>query len=86
MNREYKSIACDLYDIFEVAAMRKSILVLTIENEERRVRVTDVYAKGTEEFLDATDEATHAPMHIRLDTVQKVFDPAVNKSYIPEQC
>ena len=86
MSAEYKPIACDIYDIFEVAAMRKKRLILTVENKEQEILITDVYAKGTEEFLDGIDPATNASLHIRLDKIQKVFDPAENKSYIPIQC
>ncbi|MCI0705874.1 MAG: hypothetical protein L0Y80_00130 [Ignavibacteriae bacterium] len=86
MSTEYKSIACDLYDIFEVAAMREAKLILTIENTEREIRVTNVYAKGKEEFLDGVEVASDTPIHIRLDQIQKVFDPSVNKSYISNQC
>jgi len=86
MSAEYKPIACDIYDIFEVAAMRKKRLILTIENKEQEILITDVYAKGAEEFLDGIDPVTNTPIHIRLDNIQKVFDPTENKSYIPIQC
>ena len=86
MSAEYKPIACDIYDIFEVAAMRKKRLILTIENKEQEILITDVYAKGAEEFLEGIDPVANTPIHIRLDKIQKVFDPAENKSYIPIQC
>lgn len=86
MSRDYQPIACALYDIFEVAALRKQRLVLTIDGREQEILVHDVYAKGKEEFLDGLDPASNAPLHIRLDHIEKVFDPSANKSYIPSQC
>lgn len=86
MSRDYQPIACALYDIFEVAAMRKQRLVLSIDGQEQEILVHDVYAKGNEEFLDGVDPASNTPLHIRLDQIEKVFDPTANKSYIASQC
>jgi transcriptional antiterminator Rof (Rho-off) len=86
MTDSYKPIACALYDIFEIAAMRKQRLVLSIDGREQDILVHDVYAKGAEEFLDGIDPTSKAPLHIRLDRIEKVFDPLTNKSYILSQC
>lgn len=86
MNPDDKPIACDLYDIFEVAAMHNKSLFLTIAGKQQEILVHDVYAKGKEEFLEGTDPLSQEPIHIHLDQIEKVFDPTENKSYIPTQC
>ncbi|MGH2568599.1 MAG: hypothetical protein ACRDGA_09685 [Bacteroidota bacterium] len=86
MSSPYQPIACALYDIFEVAAMRKKRLSLTIGGTPQDIVVHDVYARGKEEFLDGIDPDSRKPLHIRLDAIEKVFDPSENKSYIPSQC
>jgi transcriptional antiterminator Rof (Rho-off) len=86
MSDRYQPIACALYDIFEVAAMRRQRLILTIDGTEREIRVHNVYSKGSEEFLDGIDPVSQASLHIRLDRIEKVFDPSTNKSYIASQC
>ena len=85
MSSHYQPIACALYDLFEVAAMRKKQLTLTVDGRLQEIIVLDVYAKGKEEFLDGVDPRSNKPLHLRLDKVEKVFDPAENKSYIPSQ-
>jgi len=86
VNTDYQPIACTLYDIFEVAALRSKRLILTVKGQEQEVVVHDVYAKGKEEFLDGVEPLSQQPLHIRLDAIEKVFDPSENKSYIPSRC
>jgi len=86
VNAAYQPIACVLYDIFEVAALRRKRLILTIKGQEQEIVVQDVYAKGKEEFLDGVEPLSQQPLHIRLDAIEKVFDPSENKSYIPSRC
>jgi transcriptional antiterminator Rof (Rho-off) len=86
MSSDYQPIACALYDLFEVAAMRRQRLILTIDGGVQEILVHDVYANGNEEFLDGLDPTSHASLHIRLDRIEKVFDPTGNKSYISKQC
>jgi transcriptional antiterminator Rof (Rho-off) len=86
MTHDYRPVPCALYDIFEVAAMRKQRLVLSIDGREQEILVHNVYAKGAEEFLDGIDPTSNAPLHIRLDRIEKVFASSANKSYIPSQC
>lgn len=86
MNSPYQPIACELYDIFEVAAMRKKKrLLLTIEGKPQEILVQNVYAKGNEEFLDGIDPASQVALHVRLDKIEKVFDPSEKRSYISAQ-
>lgn len=60
--------------------------MLSIDGRDQEILVHDVYAKGNEEFLDGIDSASRAPLHIRLDKIEKIFDPSTNKSYIPSSC
>lgn len=66
--------------------MRKKRLVLSIEGRAQEILVQNVYARGNEEFLDGLDPVSQVPLHVRLDKIENVFDPAENKSYISSQC
>ncbi len=86
MVSNYQPISCSVYDVLEVAALRKKRLRLSIAGKAQEIIVRDVYAKGKEEFLDGVDPNGGRPLHIRLDTIDSVFDSSENKTYIPKQC
>ncbi len=86
MSSDYRPIVCSVYDVLEVAAMRRQRLILKLAERSQEIIVHDVYAHGQEEFLDGIDPSTHTPLHIRLDAITEIIDPAGNKSYIPLQC
>ncbi|HWP82040.1 MAG TPA: Rho-binding antiterminator [Bacteroidota bacterium] len=86
MNASYKPIACSLYDVFEVAALKGRILKLSIDGAEIELKVRDVYAKGKEEYLEGNRLDTGHQMIIRLDRIQSVFDPTDNTTYVPDGC
>lgn len=75
-----------MYDVLEVAALRKKLLHLSISGTLQEIIVLDVYAKGKEEFLDGVDPHNGIPLHIRLDTIDSLFDSSENKTYVPKQC
>jgi transcriptional antiterminator Rof (Rho-off) len=79
MNQDYQPIACSVYDVLEVAAMRKQRLILKTATGERDVVVHDVYAKGKEEFLDAVDPTKGERFTLRLDLIQEILDPVEKK-------
>ncbi len=86
MTERYEPIACAVYDVLEVAAMKQRRLTLTIDGKEQDILARDVYARGTEEFLDGIDPATGATLHLRLDRIERLYDHAENKTFIPKQC
>lgn len=75
-----------MYDVLEVAAMKRRTLTLTINGKEMTVLVNDVYARGKEEFLDGTDSVSGKPIRLRLDSIQRLHDHADGKTYIPQHC
>lgn len=75
-----------MYDVLEVAALKKKRLRLSISGTPQEIIVHDVYAKGKEEFLDGVDPNDGSSLHIRLDTIDSLFDSSENKTYIPKQC
>jgi transcriptional antiterminator Rof (Rho-off) len=86
MSSDYRPIACSVYDVLEVAAMHRQRLILKLGERSQEIIVHDVYARGQEEFLDGIDPSTQSPIHIRLDAITEIIDPAANKSYLPLQC
>lgn len=86
MNQPYQPIACSVYDVLEVAAMKQRKLTLTIDGRQQDILARDVYARGKEEFLDGIDPATGVTLHIRLDRIERLYDPTEGKTYTPLQC
>lgn len=80
MNREYKPIACGLYDELELRALRKQTVKLIFtnaknENETIECVIADLYSKDKIEFLKTTDGKI-----IRLDDVLELDNIVFNKS------
>lgn len=75
-----------MYDVLEVAALRKKRLRLSISEKLQEIIVHDVYAKGKEEFIDGIDPNNGSSLHIRLDTIDSVFDFSENKTSVPKRC
>ena len=86
MNQPYQPIACSVYDVLEVAAMKHRKLTLTIDGQEQDMLARDVYAHGKEEFLDGVDPATGVALHVRLDRIERLYDHTEEKTYTPLQC
>ncbi|MBI3788249.1 MAG: hypothetical protein HY276_08335 [Ignavibacteriales bacterium] len=86
MDSSYQPISCSVYDVLEVAALRKKRLRLLISGKPQEIIVYDVYAKGKEEFLDGVDPNDGSALHIRLDAIDSLFDSSENKTYAPKQC
>jgi transcriptional antiterminator Rof (Rho-off) len=82
---QYRPISCSVYDIFERAALRRNVLHLTIAGITMKARANDIYARGNEEFLEATNLQTDETVTIRLDQIEAVFDPSDNKLYFPNR-
>jgi transcriptional antiterminator Rof (Rho-off) len=83
---EYKPIACSVYDVFEVAALRRKTLMLTVGGRSADYIMEDVYAKGQEEFLKALLASTGEQLTVKLDSTDLIVDPSNKKSYYPYPC
>ncbi len=86
MEKPYIPISCSVYDVLEVAAMKKRRLIFTIGGIEQELLVLDVYARGKEEYLEGVDPLTNIPHILRLDTIESLFDPVDQKLYSPKAC
>lgn len=82
----YQPLACSLYDVLEVAAMKHREISLRLKEETVRLVVHDVFAKGSEEFLEGLDLTSRQHVRLRLDSIQEIYDPATNKKYISDKC
>lgn len=80
MNKEYKPIACGLYDELELRALRKQKLTLTFLNDKNETEtieciIADLFSKDKTEFLKTTDGRI-----IRLDDIVELDNILFNKS------
>jgi Rho-binding antiterminator len=80
MNKEYKPIACGLYDELELRALRKQKVTLTFLNDNGETEtieciISDLFSKDKTEFLRTTDERI-----IRLDDIVELDNILFNKS------
>ena len=80
MNKEYKPIACGLYDALELRALRKQIVKLTFQNDNKENKIieciiSDLFSKDKIEFLKTDDEIV-----IRLDDILELDGIIFNKS------
>jgi len=82
----YKPIACSLYDVLESAAVLRSPLVLVLKDRGLKVLVKDVFSKGAEEFLKATDAESGEEHVVRLDAILRITDPVSNRTYQSDHC
>lgn len=79
MNKEYKPIACGLYDELELRALRKQKINLTFqndinENETIECVIIDLFSKDKTEFLKTNDGKI-----IRLDDILELDGIIFNK-------
>lgn len=80
MNKEYKPIACGLYDELELRAIRKQRLKLIFQNDKKGNEVieciiSDLFSKDKIEFLKTSDGKI-----IRLDDILELDGIIFNKS------
>ncbi|HEX9252835.1 MAG TPA: hypothetical protein VF870_11375 [Ignavibacteriaceae bacterium] len=80
MTKEYKPIACGLYDELELRALRKKPVKLTITNNKNQTEIfeciiVDLFSKDKTEFLKTGDGKI-----IRLDDVVELDDIIFNKN------
>jgi len=80
MEREYKPIACGLYDELELRALRKQTVDLTFlnnknVNETIACVIADLFSKDKIEFLKTSDGKI-----IRLDDIIELDNIIFNKS------
>ena len=80
MEKEYKPIACGLYDELELRALRKKIIKLTFQNDKNdneiiECIIADLFSKDKIEFL----KTNHGRI-IRLDDVLEMDVIIFNKS------
>jgi len=80
MNKEYKPIACGLYDELELRALRKQKITLKFLNDINEAEIiecviADLFSKDKTEFLKTTDERI-----IRLDDIVELDNILFNKS------
>lgn len=80
MNKEYKPIACGLYDELEVRALRKQKVTITFindknENENIVCAIADLFSKDKSEFLKTSDGKI-----IRLDKLLELDNIIFNKN------
>ena len=80
MDKQYKPIACGLYDELELRALRRQTVCLVFindknENETIQCTITDLFSKDKTEYLK-TDE-DHI---IRLDNVVEMDNIIFNKT------
>lgn len=80
MEKEYKPIACGLYDELELRALREKIIKLTFQNDKNdneiiECIIADLFSKDKIEFL----KTNHGRI-IRLDDVLEMDVIIFNKS------
>lgn len=80
MNKEYKPIACGLYDELEFRSLRKQKTKITFRNEPGNIQtidcvISDLFARDKAEFLKTSDGTI-----IRLDDILEVDDIIYNKT------
>jgi Rho-binding antiterminator len=80
MEKEYKPIACGLYDELELRALRKKTIKLTFQNDKNdneiiECIIADLFSKDKIEFLKTNDGKI-----IRLDDVLEIDGIIFNKS------
>ena len=80
MEKEYKPIACGLYDELELRALRKRTIKLTFQNDKNdneiiECIIADLFSKDKIEFLKTNDGKV-----IRLDDVLEIDGIIFNKS------
>lgn len=80
MNKEYKPIACGLYDELELRALRKikvKIVFINDKNETDTIEsiINDLFSKDKVEYLK-----TDAGKIIRLDDIIEIDNILFNKS------
>lgn len=80
MEKEYKPIACGLYDELELRALRKQKTKITFRNESGNIQTTDfvisdLIAKDKAEYLKTSDGTI-----IRLDDILEVDGIIYNKT------
>jgi Rho-binding antiterminator len=80
MNKEYKPIACGLYDELELRALRKQKVTLTFLNHNGETEIiecviADLFSKDKTEFLKTTEGKI-----IRLDDIVELDSILFNKS------
>ena len=80
MNKEYKPIACGLYDELELRALRKQKITLKFLNDINEAEIiecviADLFSKDKTEFLKTTYERI-----IRLDDIVELDNILFNKS------
>ncbi len=80
MNKEYKPIACGLYDELELRAIRKQRVKLIFQNDKKGNEVieciiSDLFSKDKIEFLKTSDGKI-----IRLDDILELDGIIFNKS------
>ena len=80
MEKEYKPIACGLYDELELRALRKKMVKLNFQNdknehEQIECTIVDLFSKDKIEFLKTNDGKI-----IRLDNVLELDGIIFNKN------
>jgi Rho-binding antiterminator len=80
MDKQYKPIACGLYDELELRALRKQKVNLVITNEQNENEsltciITDLFSKDKTEYLKTGDGRT-----IRLDNIIEMDNIIFNKN------
>ena len=80
MDREYKPIACGLYDELELRALRKNKINLVFRNSFNEVEIidcviADLFSKNKVEYLKTEDGTI-----IRLDEVIELDNILFNKN------
>mgnify|MGYP002389478846 CR=1 FL=1 len=80
MNKEYKPIACGLYDELELRALRKQKITLKYLNDKNETEIieciiADLFSKDKTEFLKTTESKI-----IRLDDIVELDNILFNKS------
>lgn len=80
MNKEYKPIACGLYDELELRAIRKQRVKLIFQNDKKgngviECIISDLFSKDKIEFLKTSDGKI-----IRLDDILELDGIIFNKS------
>lgn len=80
MTKEYKPIACGLYDELELRALRKSKIILSYKNDNKNILtiecvIADLFSTDKIEYMK-TDKG----MLIRLDDIIELDGIPFNKS------
>jgi len=80
MDKQYKPIACGLYDELELRALRKQKVNLVITNEQNENEsltciITDLFSKDKTEYLKTGDGRI-----IRLDDIIEMDNIIFNKN------